>query len=165
MPNWCENKVIIKGDSALIKDFLKKYFDKNNEFDFGLVVPEPTKVEDCPKDCLTKLNSHIQEDAERPWFDWYEWHCKFWGTKWNSCDTALSLSEDETVLYLWFNTAWSPCHPVIDKLRVLEPKLKIKHYFLETGMGIAGYTCDGRYVSYEPGSSSYRSFMYRFYNN
>lgn len=165
MPNWCENKVIIKGDAQLIKDFLKKYFDNNNDFDFGLVVPEPSYVEDCPEDCLRTPDSYVTKDTKRPWFDWYSWHLKFWGTKWNSDNTFVSVEKDGTELRLYFDTAWSPCYPVIERLRQLEPKLKIKHYFYESGMGIAGYSTEGKYVAYEYGTSSYRSFVYRFYNN
>lgn len=170
MPNWCENKLIIKGKRETIKEFLNKYFtkDENGELqlDFDKIIPEPRTIEECPKDCIRESNSSVMERKERPWFDWYEWHIKYWGTKWDACDTSISWNRDKTEICILFDTAWSPSVPVIDKLRELEPELKIKHYFYEPGMCIAGYTTNnenGR--QYEYGTSAYRSFVHRFYYN
>ena len=46
---------------------------------------------------------------------WYEWSCKNWGTKWNSCDTSISRDEPDN-LEVGFNTAWNPPYAWFDAL-------------------------------------------------
>jgi len=40
--------------------------------------------------------------------NWYDWHNKNWGTKWNACETIV-LNENEVE----FQTAWSTPEPII----------------------------------------------------
>ena len=49
--------------------------------------------------------------------DWYEWNCKYWGTKWNSSD---SFSNENTIS---FQTAWSTPYPVIEELSKKYPTI------------------------------------------
>lgn len=68
--------------------------------------------------------------------DWYDWSCKNWGTKWNACETYI----DGNTVY--FDTAWSPPLPVIEKLSKLYPENEIEICFAEEQVGILS----GRYV-------------------
>lgn len=45
-------------------------------------------------------------------FDWYEWSNRFWGTKWNACETHV----DDDNLSIYFETAWAPVPELIQKL-------------------------------------------------
>ena len=104
MPNWTTNYVRMEniGNEDL--------YDSAN-FDFNKLVPEPKTKEECEQkygaeylDDGTKSLGHTETDK---WFDWYNWHCDFWGTKWNACDTYV-VSDDE----VQFSTAWTEPSPI-----------------------------------------------------
>jgi hypothetical protein len=74
---------------------------------------------------------------------WYDWNVRNWGTKWDVgvgddneySDTEL-YDESETSLAYKFNTAWSPPHPIIQRLSFDYPTLSISlSYEEETGWG------------------------------
>ena len=64
--------------------------------------------------------------------DWYEWSINNWGTKWDACEVMI---DDSTIL---FETAWSPCSPVIEKLAHLFPKVSLSYKYFEPGVYLAG---------------------------
>lgn len=106
MPNWTYNTVIMKGIAK------KKELFTNGDFDFNNLISEPQTKEEC----LLKYkgdkyidygDKHLSHDEDKDWFDWYSWHCDFWGTKWNACDTYV-VSDDE----VHFSTAWSEPEPI-----------------------------------------------------
>lgn len=119
MPNWTFNKVHVD-DLSVIKE---KVFNDEGELDFNLIIPEPTKKEDCDPKYYVNENSHVMLDNERPWFNWYDWHCDNWGTKWN-CDFGTIDGNSMT-----FYTAWSDANPIIVKLSEMFPKQEIKYEF------------------------------------
>lgn len=43
--------------------------------------------------------------------DWYDWHCNYWGTKWNACDPCWYTGCDVS-----FDTAWSDPEPIYMEL-------------------------------------------------
>ena len=128
MPNWCYNQLIVKSKNKKdLEGFVKKYFTEE-ELDFNKVIPQPKKNEGLAARYLVSKDSHIQLDEERPWFNWYEWNCDNWGTKWNSCETWYDFynSLGYEILEINFNTAWAPPKPVIEKLIRDNPHLKFK---------------------------------------
>lgn len=52
--------------------------------------------------------------------DWYDWCCRYWGTKWNACDVSRG---DNT---LFFQTAWSWPEPIMQKLAELCGELGVE---------------------------------------
>ena len=79
MPNHITNTLRIEG-----KDFgkvLDELINKDNQIDFGLVLPMPA--------------GYIDDQR------WYDWSINNWGTKWNAYETDI---QDEVVR---FDTAWS----------------------------------------------------------
>lgn len=52
---------------------------------------------------------------------WYNWHCANWGTKWNACE--VEWVSDNCVE---FETAWSFCFPIVQKLSDMFPTLTIE---------------------------------------
>ena len=52
----------------------------------------------------------------------YEWHCKFWGTKWNASDTSIEYSDDLCILN--FETPWGPPYGWLYRLCELEVKFQ-----------------------------------------
>ena len=111
MPNWCENKLIVRGEKKDMSRFIKTMDVENllNSF-----VPLPK-----------------EEDT-----NWYQWHTDNWGTKWD-VEIHDKMIEDDYV-ELSFNSAWGP--PIAWLVLVAEeyPKLKFSMKFDEPGMCFMG---------------------------
>lgn len=126
MPNWCNNKLIIKGTKDKLEEFIHKHFNNNNELDFATIVPE-----------------EYDQDGDI----WYAWRVRNWGTKWNACYVDIAWIPD--TLIIMYDTAWTPNIPITIKLFELYPELEITHTYYEGGMDIAGkLTREGNYESY-----------------
>ena len=110
MPNWCSNRLIIKGMS--FKKFKELYYE-NEQFSFEKVIP-------------------IGE--------WeYEKACEKWGTKWDCNDTDdYCNDDDDELLEISFSTAWSPPELVIEKLRENHPEADVKLLYCEPGCDFCG---------------------------
>jgi hypothetical protein len=84
MPNHIENILILNTNSVDLKKIV------GDNFSFKHIVPEPTGEN----------------------FDWYNWRCSFWGTKWDAYDVEEEQYEvndqGELIVQYRFNTAWSP---------------------------------------------------------
>ena len=74
-------------------------------------------------------------------YDWYNWCCAHWGTKWNSY--RHEKGEPNQII---FQTAWSTPMPVIKKLSELYPDTTIETYYADEDIG---NNC-GKYT-YRPG--------------
>ena len=129
MPNHVINKWKIshipqdKLDYVLNK--LTSVADSNRIIDFDLIIPEPRLKRDCPKNCIVNKDSHVQEDKERPWFDWYAFHNKYWGTKWNAYDGYTHCGK--TYIIMYFQTAWSFAEPIARELAKLGYDLDLSY--------------------------------------
>ena len=64
--------------------------------------------------------------------DWYEWCIENWGTKWEACETEVV----DNVIN--FETAWSPCTPIVEKLAELFPEIQFIYTYFEPGVSLAG---------------------------
>lgn len=135
VPNHIKNVVKIKGIPKDKIDYIlnkvavkyKSEMTGNDEWimDFDLVIPEPRFKKDCPKQFYVNSESHVKEDEARPWFNWYDWHCTYWGTKWNAYDGYTKIGK--TQLTFVFSTAWSAPFPVYTKLCELGYDLDIRY--------------------------------------
>ena len=120
MPNYCENYLSIEGNNdtkKLIMEFVKS---EENAFDFDKIVPMPDYI-----------YRGVVGERERKIYgenNWYDWSVKNWGTKWNSAD--VEIWDDE----IQFQTAWSPCDPVIAALAEKFPTMRFTYTFYEPGM-------------------------------
>lgn len=66
---------------------------------------------------------------------WYEWSINNWGTKWNAYEcSAGELALDHAELSFW--TAWSPPHPVIQRLSEQYPDICIAHEWADEEFGM-----------------------------
>ena len=54
------------------------------------------------------------EYKDRPWFDWYTWHTRYWGTKWNCYDGYIKVGTS-TITFV-FSTAWVTPRPIYNRL-------------------------------------------------
>lgn len=137
MPNYVKNVVKFKNlkpkDTHIILDMLttpimdEDFKDVVLEFaiDFDKIIPEPRRECDCPEDCKVNKDSHIVEDKDRPWFDWYAWHNKYWGTKWNACNCSSQVGKSYVILV--FETAWNTPLPIINSLTLLGYDFEVKY--------------------------------------
>ncbi len=163
MPNHCENDLVVRGDSAMLREFM--------EFAKGPVgtaihapgvdllsahrfIPYPeeynTMVVGCKK-CGTISDKPVTEDPFQtcPQCDGfmmngynrggYEWCIENWGTKWGLYEVDL-LEEDleNGHLNYYFETAWSPPEPVILAMSKRFPGLEFQHEYFESGAGYQG---------------------------
>lgn len=120
MPNHVQNVLTFSSRESLEKvmNALKPGWTEEDGFRFEWIVPFPKTKEECPQEyvCEDPAAAHIQADTERPWLNWYEFQCNEWGTKWNAYEVSFEGNE------LWFQTAWSPPIPVLEKLVNKLPK-------------------------------------------
>ncbi len=65
---------------------------------------------------------------------WYEWSINNWGTKWNAYgyDVNVDYSGNEN---LWFQTAWSAPHPILQKLSEMYPDITFEHEWADEDLG------------------------------
>ena len=123
MPNWTTSVLQMTG-IANEKDLFSET-DGDVWFDFNKIVPEPSTEEEylatggnmyrSPED------AYLQIDKEKPWFNWYDWHCDHWGTKWNACDTVIDGDD-----CIRFDTAWSSPEPIFLALSKMYPDRPIR---------------------------------------
>ena len=121
MPNWCENKLVVRGeekDMAKFNKVIEKKVIRNDNGKIGDILKAFVPI---PKD---------QDD------NWYQWCTDNWGTKWD-VECYEDLIEDDYV-ELSFDSAWAP---PIAWLRIVAkryPKLKFALKYDEPGMCFMG---------------------------
>lgn len=151
MPNYCQNELSIIGTKKNVKKFIKTYFT-GDSLDFGKIIPEPKTEAECEPQYVIHNKEEAEkhfllydEDNDRRWFNWYDWRCAKWGTKWGAIETQCDKTlvdqfgdDEEFELMIYFDTAWAPAIPIIEKLIELNPELGIECIFYELGMCFAG---------------------------
>jgi hypothetical protein len=78
----------------------------------------------------------------------YDWCLKNWGTKWGICHSELREDSIESnwgpELRYGFETAWSPCNPVILAMSKKFPLLNFDYRYFECGCAFNGWLeCKG----------------------
>lgn len=126
MPNWATTMIEITGKKKDVSEFLERIKGHNGKevIDFEAIIPSPKTKEEYIKMGLKPLSEddHIQSEPDRPWFNWWEFCNRYWGTKWNASHSEYhgsldGLADDqETQVYILFDTAWSPPGPILDKI-------------------------------------------------
>lgn len=136
MPNHVTN--VITAPKEVIEKIVTVK-DGRQVVDFELIVPTPPDVSQDAEPYHVKVAAELALGVGRPhfndktpstfsnedfslfikylqaWkkygcFNWYDWNCKYWGTKWNAYQTTIN--PDGVI----FDTAWSAPHPVIEAL-------------------------------------------------
>jgi hypothetical protein len=132
MPNWCENKLIIRANN--IVEIYNDLTDdgKLEHFDFSRVIPTPDT--DAYNNVFEKSQEEIRDD---PTF-WYDWNVNNWGTKWNASDSYFTTHHELNTLEIDFMTAWSPAEPIAHALAEKYPNAIIMLGYEEGGMNFKG---------------------------
>ena len=136
MPNWCQNKVLIKGkreDIIAVKKLLKDTGEEN-VFSLNKILPIPDELKGtkAPPD-----KPSINLRKKYGFDNWYDWCIHNWGTKWDTCETQL-VKETPRSLHYYFNTAWSPPQGALVALSRQFPNVRIVVDVREEGMAFGG---------------------------
>lgn len=165
MPNWVYHKVLIEGTNEVIKNIISKYFTKKDSgyyLDFNLVIPQPKSVEDCPDKYVRKdkINEPPTELDERPWFDWYNWNCDNWGTKWNTNREDTNIYVSDGLIEIYLSTAWSPATNIFEKILKDNTGISISGIYADESRNFTGYfeTIDGELIDATNDSDSKEDF-------
>lgn len=136
-------------------DYVKEMetlFDSKDYERIGQFILKPKEIDELKEkygekfDDVVNLGEKVFRNIEKYGVpDWYEWSVREWGTKWNTCDTYIT--DDGKTIY--FDTAWSPSIPAIEKFAKMHPGLKVTHEYAEEQMGFMS----GR-LTYENGELS-----------
>ena len=120
MPNWCENKLVVRGEEIDMAKF-KKTMDIANLLHSFVPVPKD------------------QED------NWYQWCIDNWGTKWDVVDCIMKLGSKtcptSDTMRFGFLTAWAPPIPWLEKVGAIFPNLWLKLDYDAPGMMFRGTAC------------------------
>lgn len=159
MPNDCMNTIKLVGAKSEILNFLDKYTSKRDDgelsIDFNKIIPEPKTIKECPEMFILHNEKEAREhyleyseDNDRRWFNWYDFHCAAWGTKWNAYDCQIGaedilndpeIEDDEEIeIIIDFFTAGGPAERIIDKLIYKNKNLEIDFVYFEPNMMLLG---------------------------
>lgn len=122
MPNWCNNQLLIQGDSKTIVEFVNAV-TLPNEFQQDETYAILESLYPTPKDV-----------------DVYEWNCEHWGSKWADCNTFMVSSELDNEVIFVFDSAWSPPLEGIAFIASMFPTLEFFLSYDEPNIGFYGNT-------------------------
>ena len=114
MPNHITNRIKLIGEPAEIRRLMEHI--KSDELGLGTIdlnkiIPMPDDVDDS-----------------------YSWCIANWGTKWNSYgyDSFDTSDNTDTIFFL---TAWSAPHPILEKLTTMFPTITFEHEWADEDIG------------------------------
>lgn len=146
MPNYCDNYLTIDGNPDTRNKILTLLKSDESCFDFEKVIPMPENI--------YRGGVGAEEKEIYGENNWYDWSIKNWGTKWNSVDAEVHYNE------IYFQTAWSPCDPVIAALAEKFPSMRFTYTFTEPGMAFCGKRVyeNGEILFYYDGDDYYENY-------
>ena len=127
MPNWCYNRLEVRGPTQAIHEVFDPAIASQEDF-FNVIKPRPADEED----------------------NWYEWNISNWGTKWDANPEQVDIDDDNdgmSTVSTNFDSAWSPPIGVAEHLHELG--FEVRLYYYEPGIGFAGVWEDGSDDCYE----------------
>lgn len=137
MPNWCSNTLHISGDKEKLEMFKQKSIIKSG-MDVDIFVMDgcvPMPEELGIYEGLTP-EQKAERVAKYGYDNWYDWRFENWGSKWDAQEPYIT--EEEELLTINFDTAWSPAIPYVKQVAKMYPDLIFDLYFMETGEWFAG---------------------------
>jgi len=137
MPNWCENTLIVTGNTTDLVCFKHQAKTEGGDFSFEPFLPMPEMLSAATASFPKVLTKEDKARIKATGFkDWYERNCKVLGTKWDVEGTIMESSK--TKLGYTFNSAWSPPIQGVINISKQYPKLTFSLDFDEPGMDFAG---------------------------
>jgi len=150
MPNWCSNTLKVHStNEERLKEFKQSVLVINTEhpdwdtsFTFNNLYPTPPELMD--ENAFDQSENSDVLNLKYGASDWYTWRVANWGTKWDAAESGISADDDQNLI-AWFDTAWAPPIPWLEKIAVQFPELNFSMIFEEPGMDFCGI------VEYENG--------------
>jgi len=130
VPNWCENRLEVRGPA----DELRRFYEEAKEKD-------PSKGEKPELLCFNNFVPQPPEPIPSPDHmpGWWHWRIKNWGTKWEPQDVeVVSGSVEQERIEYQFMTAWSPPCTAVATMAKAFPTLHFILRYRETGVGFEG---------------------------
>jgi Ferredoxin-like domain in Api92-like protein len=148
MPVWVANRLEISGPEAELERFRDECFTMEAEgprLNFDKLIPMPDAIRSSTD------GGGMEADGSFRFPDWYIWNCEHWGTKWNACNTRLTITGNGSkVIKLHFDTAWAPPWPIYEELAERFPSLTIEGHLLAESMEFGGrIRCQNGKIGYE----------------
>lgn len=138
MPNWCENRLVVRGEQDELNRMVEQIKSEERLLDFNKILPYPARFQEQDNEVEALRNSGVAwEDIPKDGYNsgGYEWCIENWGTKWNAVEATID--EDYDITY-FFDTAWSPPIPVIHELSRQFPELYFELTFGDPAMDFSG---------------------------
>lgn len=139
MPNWCENRLYVRGERDRLADFQQKVAGDPLAYDTPqaktALVLHFSSVRPTPPELL----SADRKENPGVFPDWYTWRLENWGTKWDLTGVDVCAEIDDTSLTYYFETAWTPPSRWVEFVQKMWPDLKFRLEYYEPGIGFWGY--------------------------
>ena len=140
MPNYSHNKlIIVKKDSEPSGLEFDKFISDNliNESESENMVLTFEGLMPVPKELMIKTPQYNEDEKEKAEInlkkygakDWYDWCVEHWGTKWNAQTNKIKKTNNQISIY--FDTAWAPPEPWLDKIAITYPNLEFEFHCSE----------------------------------
>lgn len=148
MPNWCMNKLTIKGETARLEEFRKHAEGKRPAYSLSYEEKEIyAKINDTASGVMpvNVLQFHnfipVPEEILRKGYDeaGYDWERSNWGVKWGACDASIEDAGRENELVYVFNTPWRDPYNWLEATAKQYPDLKFRLEYEELGIGFEGF--------------------------
>jgi hypothetical protein len=139
MPNWCYNRITIKGDKKTISEMYGVLTNKAKDA-VGLLqtyIPCPEELLNTTSPNTVNPNEMVAKYGSP---DWYEWSLANWGIKWDFSEVEATIDPDGS-LYFTCETPWGPPTEALPYLRV-QYDLSIRCEYCEPNIGFAGVLDD-----------------------
>lgn len=163
MPNWCTNKLSVRGRRDDIAEFLLFMSQVKGEqgfLDLAYPMPNDLKGTSCPPRLIEEheyatwvangkplekwegapITYRMQAQYRRIYGadNWYDWSVEHWGTKWDvyEKDIVTTPWKNGNGVTLVFDTAWAPPSGAIARLSGRFPKLQFNLGYEEPGMAL-----------------------------
>lgn len=156
MPNWCSQRLEVRGPSTDVVRFkVATQTDKTegDERSLNHLFPIPDELTatvegwNSDEDEQSKLEKAYANNLDKYGYkSWYDWALENWGTKWGACDVyencdvVISRDGKSSTYSLHFNSAWSPAVGLISKISEMFPSLMFGLMFTEEAHFFAGFT-------------------------
>lgn len=159
MPNWCYQRLQVKGPSADLKDFhqsmkqVRTEFSQQTNKNETIEEYELNHLYPCPKE-LAETESAFggSEDEKKKreeryeaniakygYSNWYDWCNAKWGTKWGACSVDITQEPYRGEMNIYFESAWSPAIGLLAEISRLNPTLTFSVIYDEESSAFAGW--------------------------